>query len=239
MGYGIQWGSANRITRVWASCRWGTGAVIQGDSLMTDRRVQLRAAAISVFSEKGYRAATMQDISEKVGLSKPTLYHYVRTKEELLIQVYEDVLAVQLEQDQDIVSEKSSPEATIAAILEARVLYGCEHAELYRIFFEEEAELPADLMHTVAGQRRIREDVLKELVEAGIADGSFHVHLSPRLAARTMIGATILVYKWYRTDGAKSADVIAKEISSYLLSALKGGPGAPAVRDRGLDGEGE
>ena len=72
-----------------------------GRRLVVDQRVALRqearrrevlAAAVAVFSERGYRAASMNDIAAKLGMGKASLYHYVASKEEVLIELYEDVL---------------------------------------------------------------------------------------------------------------------------------------------------
>ena len=47
-------------------------------------RSEITTAALKVFSEKGYHEARMEDIAEAAKLSKPTLYEYVNSKEELL-----------------------------------------------------------------------------------------------------------------------------------------------------------
>jgi TetR/AcrR family transcriptional regulator, cholesterol catabolism regulator len=49
-----------------------------------DRRREILTAAGETFYEKGYHAASMQDIADKVGILKPGLYYYVSSKEELL-----------------------------------------------------------------------------------------------------------------------------------------------------------
>jgi alkylation response protein AidB-like acyl-CoA dehydrogenase len=49
------------------------------------------APATAVFSKRGYRAALMNDIATKMGIGKASLYHYVASKEDVLIELYEDV----------------------------------------------------------------------------------------------------------------------------------------------------
>src|ERR1700744_5493363 len=56
------------------------------------RRRELLKAAAALFAERGYRATSMNDLAGRVGLSKPALYYYVRTKENLLIELYDEVL---------------------------------------------------------------------------------------------------------------------------------------------------
>ncbi|MDE1950106.1 MAG: TetR/AcrR family transcriptional regulator [Burkholderiales bacterium] len=52
-----------------------------------DQRAQILAAAARVFAQRGYTAATMNEVAAACGVSKPTLYHYVRDKHDLLAQI--------------------------------------------------------------------------------------------------------------------------------------------------------
>jgi AcrR family transcriptional regulator len=51
-------------------------------------RTRILESAHRVFSEKGYREATMDEIAEGVSLSKPALYRYYRSKEELFREIF-------------------------------------------------------------------------------------------------------------------------------------------------------
>jgi AcrR family transcriptional regulator len=54
---------------------------------MEDRREFIAKAATVVFSDKGYRNASVQDVAQKAGMSKPGLYHYFKSKEEILAHI--------------------------------------------------------------------------------------------------------------------------------------------------------
>ncbi len=47
------------------------------------------AEAVRMFRQKGYHAASMQNIADAVGLQKGSLYHYISSKEELLFKIFE------------------------------------------------------------------------------------------------------------------------------------------------------
>src|SRR2546425_12586443 len=51
-------------------------------------RTRILESAHRVFSEKGYREATMDEIAEGLGLSKPALYRYYKSKEELFREIF-------------------------------------------------------------------------------------------------------------------------------------------------------
>lgn len=52
-----------------------------------DNRAAIISAAEELFSDKGYRGATVQEISERAGLSKGAVYLYFKSKEELFLNV--------------------------------------------------------------------------------------------------------------------------------------------------------
>jgi AcrR family transcriptional regulator len=51
-------------------------------------RTRILESAHRVFSQKGYREATMDEIAEGLGLSKPALYRYYKSKEELFREIF-------------------------------------------------------------------------------------------------------------------------------------------------------
>jgi AcrR family transcriptional regulator len=89
------------------------------------RRVLAESAAI--FSRRGFRATSMNEIAAAVGLSKPTLYHYFRSKEELLVRLYSDVLDESLVLGRETVAAAASPLAAIRDLIASRVAYTCRN----------------------------------------------------------------------------------------------------------------
>ncbi|NLW53371.1 MAG: TetR/AcrR family transcriptional regulator, partial [Clostridiaceae bacterium] len=59
-----------------------------------DRQIKVYWAAISVFSQKGYEAASVQDIAQKAGISVGSLYSYFSSKEDLFKAIAEMGYAV-------------------------------------------------------------------------------------------------------------------------------------------------
>src|SRR5947209_13931005 len=55
------------------------------------RQAEITAAACEVFWQQGYRAASIQDVADKVGVLKGSLYYYIDSKEDLLWRIIEDV----------------------------------------------------------------------------------------------------------------------------------------------------
>jgi len=129
------------------------------------RRGVLQAAA-ALYAEQGYRATSMNDLAARVGLSKPALYHYVRSKEDLLVELYEEVLRANTDSVSAIEVGSRRAIDALREVVVQRVVYTCEHQALLRVFFEEEAGLPRSALEEVLRARRQYEDVVIASVPA-------------------------------------------------------------------------
>src|SRR5689334_22860004 len=105
----------------------GGGAGSAVGSRADAQRQRILAGAVAVFSRRGYRAASMNEVAEQVGLRKPTLYHYVKTKQDLLVAVYEEVLDESLTRARRIVAEAPDTRAAVRELIVDRAAYTCEH----------------------------------------------------------------------------------------------------------------
>jgi AcrR family transcriptional regulator len=184
------------------------------------RRREVMAAATAVFSERGYRAASMNDIAAKMGMGKASLYHYVAGKEDVLIELYEDVLRENVIAAHRIAGSERTALDALAELITDRVAYTCRNRELLRIFFEEEAELPARQQSRLISVRHEYEQTLLEMVARGESGGEFTLTTTPRIFVNTVLGAANWVYKWYQPEGPLSPEELGAQIARVLLAGL-------------------
>jgi AcrR family transcriptional regulator len=103
------------------------------------RSEDILAAAQKVMLEKGYNGATMDDIAAEAGLTKPTVYQYFKTKDELFVQLIEPLiqsLAVKLEAVRILLEEKRYHDGRKIISDVFDVYYGTfeENPDLYKLF---------------------------------------------------------------------------------------------------------
>ncbi len=196
------------------------------------QRQRVLRASVEIFSRRGYRATSMNEIAADVGLSKPTLYHYFRNKEELLVLIYQDVLDDSLRMAHETVLTAATPLDAVRALLVSRVVYTCENQDLLKICFEEEDELGPDLAETLLKRRRAFEDVLAGAVLAHLdRHPGITLAMTPKTYVNTCLGAVNWTYKWYSATGPRTPSELGEEIADVLLRALIPAgwqpPGAP------------
>jgi AcrR family transcriptional regulator len=185
-----------------------------------EQRRRILAAAVLVFSRQGYRATSMNDVAAGVGLSKPALYHYVRTKQDLLVRIYEEVLDESLRSAREIVAAAPTPREAVRELIVERVAYTCEHQDLLKICFEEESELPPELAEPILERRRAFEDVVLNAVLSHLAATGGTLAMNPKAYVNTCLGAANWVYKWYDPKGKLTPRELGADIAAVLLGAL-------------------
>lgn len=186
-----------------------------------EQRARVLATSVEIFGTRGFRATSMNEIAAGVGLSKPTLYHYFRNKEELLVRIYSEVLDESLRMALDTVAAATTPLDGLRDLLVSRVVYTCEHRELLKICFEEEDELRPELAEELLVRRRRFEDVVQATVESHLAaHPDVALGMAPKVFVNMCLGAVNWTYKWYRPSGPRTPAQLGEEIAAALLAGI-------------------
>ncbi|QEC46486.1 TetR/AcrR family transcriptional regulator [Baekduia soli] len=200
------------------------------------RREVVREAALRVFSRQGYRGTSMQDLAREAGMGKASLYHYFNSKQEVLTELYEEVLRENVRSALRIADADRSPVQALTDVVVDRVAYTCENRRLLNVFFEEEAELPTRMRARLIRVRREYDDAILAIVERGIARGEIVLATTPRVFVNTVLGAANWVYKWYDPRGPMSPEELGRDMAGVLLGGVVPAPvpspPSPASRGR-------
>src|ERR1700716_3726678 len=114
------------------------------------REDQVRAAALRLFKEKGYHATSMRDIASEVGINKGSLYSYIRSKEDLLIPVFEQAMGVLLAQIEQITADSGlQPTERLKRAIHAHVIAVADNLDVLTVYLSEWRQLAADSLTTV------------------------------------------------------------------------------------------
>lgn len=165
-----------------ASRRVGTQAEVT--------RAQLLAAAETVFATKGYAAARLEDVAERVGIRRASLVYYYRDKAQLYNAVLGSVFSGLIAQVQQAVSATTArPERVEAAVL-AWVDYVAARPTTARLLLREIADAAPERPPAVVDYARPLLAALDKTLREGQEAGEFHAVDSIHLAS-TIAGATV------------------------------------------------
>ncbi|HXH83399.1 MAG TPA: TetR/AcrR family transcriptional regulator [Candidatus Tectomicrobia bacterium] len=193
-------------------------------------RDEIVRVAATCFGELGYRAATLETIAERLGLSKVTLYRYVASKEELLSLVFERTIAEFRQGLRQIVEQRLPADETLRRVVRYQVRLVAEHLPFLRVFFSEASGLPEPMAARTARARREYDATIERVVREGIAAGTVR-DLPPTLVAFGLLGMCNWLHVWYRPDGPRTPDEIADVFVTLLERGYLAAPAAPQRAD--------
>jgi len=186
----------------------------------TSREDEIVAAAGRIFREKGYHATSVRDIAESVGLLKGSLYHYIRSKEELLARLFEGLLEDTVRELEAIVARGGSADARLGAMVRAYAAAVMANHDAVGLYLRESRSLPAPELAKLGARRRRMRALFTEVIAEGARSGAFAVS-DAKIAALTILGSCNWLYEWYRPGGRLSSDAIADELAERAVKSVR------------------
>jgi len=185
--------------------------------------------ATRVFHERGYDAGSLDDVATVLGLRKASLYHYVRSKAQLLYLIFDRAITLSL-QRLDQLSEISDPRVRVAALIEHQVRIMAEEPSLFSVFFDQRPRLDGSFDVAIRQKERAYVRRIAEIVDAAVAEGGLP-DVDARHAAHALLGMTSWVYKWF-DPGRDDIDDVARTMVRLVLGAqVDFGSGPPVGPD--------
>jgi AcrR family transcriptional regulator len=179
---------------------------------------ELLEIAGATFAERGYQSTTLQDIADQFGVLKGSLYHYIRSKDDLLYEVIQAVFTGGLDNLRTLAAADLDPAARLRAIIRGHVLYLIENLVGTTVLLHEFEQLSPERRTTLPVHEY--QSVVSDLISDAQRVGAVKSDIDPHLAALAVLGATNWVYRWYREDGGRSASEIADRFAEMLTSGL-------------------
>jgi AcrR family transcriptional regulator len=175
--------------------------------------------AIRLFAERGFAGTSLQDIADALGITRPALYYYVKSKDELLAKLAADVAGGSAAQITEIAGRTDlDAVGKLREIVRVNVLRQARQPERFRLVIRSEAELPPELSHTYAASRRAVLAAITGVIEDGIRAGRFRP-VDARVAALGVIGMGNWVAWWFR-PGHDQAEADADQLADTAVAGL-------------------
>lgn len=190
------------------------------EELARDRSAKREAilrVAIDLFGERGFAGTSLDDVADRLGVTKPTIYHYFKTKEDILFQGVQVGMAA-LQESLDSDSSGSTGLERLRHYLQEYALvavgpYGrCVNRAA-------DHELSPDNRDAFRAHRRTIDHGIRSMIEAGMADGSIR-RINARLASFAITGALNSMSKWFNPEGNLDAKDVALEMVDIMLTGI-------------------
>lgn len=177
-------------------------------------------AAAELFSTKGYEETSMHEIAEAVGMLKGSLYHYIKTKEDLLFHLILDIhddLSVHFEEYANV---EGTALTKIAAFIEGHTRHNIREIARGPIFYRNFQHLSPPRQAVILERRRNFDRFLRELLHQGKEQGVIRQDVDVAISAIVILTAMNSLYVWYHADRGDGEEKVAQEFTRTFLLGL-------------------
>ena len=178
-------------------------------------------AAARIIRQKGYHAASMQDIADAVNLQKASLYHHFSSKQEILLALLDQALDLLIGRVSGALSQEIPVDEKLSRAMRVYLESLDEHAALASVLLLEHRSLEPEYHERHIPRRDRFERLWRDLIQEGVECGVFH-DTDPSMTARALLGVMNWTITWYRPDGPASIEQISDHFSGLFLDGLRG-----------------
>lgn len=185
-----------------------------------DRKLaEILSAAAEVFAERGYDRASIRMVAERAGISVPGIYHYIRSKQDLLFLIQHGVFRDLVDQFRRDSRSVPDPEARLELLIRNHLERFLTNLPELIVCSREIHRLEGAYRERVrARQREYFRLALQQFMELGARRGPSRV--SPRTAALAMFGTINWIHTWYRPGAGPSAARMAGDFARIYLRGV-------------------
>ncbi|MCL6581428.1 MAG: TetR/AcrR family transcriptional regulator [Firmicutes bacterium] len=175
--------------------------------------------AMRVFRERGYHAASMQEIADAVGMQKGSLYYYISGKQELLFMILEraiDTITARLEA---IYQSALPPREKLRQAIVTHVETVSQRQDMLTILLRERHALSPTQQAVMEEKSDHYERLFQRIIGEGIREGDFRP-VDIKVTSFGILGMCNWIYQWYRAGGRLEAREIGEMFADLIFSGL-------------------
>jgi len=212
-----------------ARAAWGDALLDREEQREIKRQVVLKTAA-RAFVENGFHKTSLASIAAELNINKATLYHYFRSKDEILYECHREAInSIIGDAEQDWRHERGAREELEIFIRRyVNMITGVFGMTL--VVIRTNQLEPENRERCREGRRRI-DHLLREIIQFGISDGSFRP-CEPTTTTAFVFGSLNWICHWYHAEGEMSLEQLTVQAIDFAVHALSDGktgcdPGMP------------
>jgi AcrR family transcriptional regulator len=176
----------------------------------------LRTSA-RIFAEKSYHSTSMRDISRATGVSLAGLYHYCKSKEELLFLIQDHCFGRVLERLEQRVKGTDDPFEKLRLFIDNHLSFFAANMAEMKVLSHEAESLAGDLHLHVSTRKekyaKLARRILRDIQES--QPGNAGIDLT--VATYALFGMMNWIYNWYDPSGKLSVNQLVDNITNLFL----------------------
>ena len=183
-----------------------------------EKQKRILQSAARLFARKGYERASLEEIAAKLKLTKASLYHYIKSKEEMLFLIQMEAIGEVQEALERILDSTEDPVDRLERAIKSHVRI-ITQKHVIGALRQQELILPAKWRARIIAQRDQYEKTFETIIQEGIASGALGAR-DEKMSSLAALGALNWIVRWYSPRGRLSIEAIEEEIAAFVLRGL-------------------
>jgi AcrR family transcriptional regulator len=188
-----------------------------------DREDKILEAAVDIFNSKGYAATSVDDVADAVGILKGSLYYYIKSKEDLLLRIVEEVHQEAESLLDEVASDEDAPPLErISRYVRAQIEYTARNIKRVRVYYHDFGNLGPDNLAAFRLRRKGYENAVAALIVEAKKKGEIPADVDAQIGAKTVFAVVTWMYTWFRPGGSVSGKRLGDFCADFVVSGLRG-----------------
>jgi AcrR family transcriptional regulator len=180
----------------------------------------LRNAA-RIFAEKSYHSTSMRDISRATGVSLAGLYHYCKSKEELLFLIQDNCFGRVIERLEVRLSGVVDPVEKLRIFIDNHLAFFAANMAEMKVLSHEAESLAGDLRLRVSHRKESYTHVAREILgEVQQSHPAVNQPIDLTVATYALFGMMNWIYNWYNPDGKLAVNELVENVTRLYLTGF-------------------
>lgn len=189
-------------------------------TIAAEQRIrQIVDEAAKLFDKVGYHTANMEMVAKATNLRKPTLYHYIKSKEEILLRVHQTLIDDLGGKHQERLALGLGREELLLGMITDILRAIADNRGYVRAFLEHYRELDPAMRQQISGKRQAYFKCLTDLIRDGVAEGVYFTD-DVEMTGLFLLGQVNWAYQWYTPGVSPAPEQIAHAMLDTFLYGL-------------------
>jgi AcrR family transcriptional regulator len=190
------------------------------DSLNINRKEQIIDAAALLFKQKGYASTTMRDLATELGIEAASIYHHIKSKEELLEGICFDMANKFISNAKEVNDIYFNAEEKLRLAIKLHIETITENQNQSAVFLSEWRNL-SEPKHTLFKQLRQQYENQFTIILMDGENEDIFDQVDKKFAVLSILSTINFVNEWYKPDGKMNAAEIAEKLSNFIMGGLR------------------
>lgn len=184
------------------------------------RKDQITQISQHKFREKGYRAVSMRELADHVGIEAASFYNHFDSKESILKEICFRMADEFFKGIEVVINQEKLADKMLERAIKSHIQVITANTDASAVFFHDWRYLSEPFLTEFKALRRNYENIFRKIIKEGMNNGTFD-KLDETFTVLTIFSSLNWVYEWYDPQGKFTPEQIAEHLSKLILDGMR------------------